>query len=378
MREWARGASALLVVGVLPVAAGAQDVDPAAIADEIVEALAAMALTATYSEATVDGDTVTITDLTLEAASGGTAGSVSEIVVVNPVALDEGGFFADDVTLTEGTITDGANVLLWDSVTLIDMVIPPEADLAAEAGPELPLSGATIVGLEFLPADAESVSIGALTFEVGEVEEGVPYSVTVDIDELELPMDIAGGSEPFATLQEMGFASLVMDVDIAGTFDAETDTLSADSADIVIRDFGDLEITGVFSGLALGMLQEPGGIEEVLAAAQVEALEAHFENGGAMDAFFRVQAELSGVAPEDVSVGLAFAFQAYLQTLENPELERQIGAAVGAFLRNPQTITLQSDLSEPVPLMEIVGLVLSAPTALPGLLDLVVTANSAE
>jgi hypothetical protein len=81
------------------------------------------------------------------------------------------------------------------------------------------------------------------------------------------------------------------------------------------------------------------------------------------------------MAPADVALGLATAMQLYLAVLEDPALERQIGTAVGAFLRDPRSITLIAAPTEPVFLTEILGLIVSAPMALPGLLAVMLTAN---
>lgn len=378
MRDSVRGVIAVLLIGSLPIPfAHAQEIDPTAIADDIVAAVTDGTRTAAYETATLDGTTVTITGFTMSDEPNQAEGAVAEIVVIDPVFLDEGGFIADSMQLIDGTLSDGANILVWDLVEIADFVIPPVADLAAETGPIVPLTAFSVAGLIFDAPQANDLIIEGVTLELGEVLEGVPYQIAMTITGIEVPMDLADNSEPFAILSEMGFATLVMDFNIEGTFEAETDTLFADSIGINIHDFGHLDVSGIFTGLPLGMLQAPGGIEEVLASAMVEEVRIRFENGGAMDAFFGVQAELTGVNPEDVAVGLAFVFQAYLQTLENPELEQQVGQAVGRFLRDPRILTIIADPAESVPLMEIVGLIVSAPTALPGLLDLVVTANDA-
>lgn len=375
MRNSVRGALAILLTGALPIAAGsAQEIDPNVIADEIVAAINDGTRTAEYDSATLADGVVTITGFSFEDEPNEFSGSVAEITVADPVMVEEGGFTAPQVTLTEGSVFDGANTLSWDRVELTNAVFPPEADLDAPS-PVMPLTAFTASGVLFEPPQANDVVIEEVRLQVGDVVEGVPYTVSIAIDGVEIPMDIADDSEPFSLLQEMGYASLVMDFNIAGTFDAENDTLFADSIGINIRDFGHLDVSGIFSGVPLGMLQAPGGVEEILAAAMVEEVEVRFENTGAMNAFFEVQAELSGVAPEDVAVGLAFVFQTYLQTLENPELEAQVGAAVGAFLRDPRRIAVVADPAESVPLMEVVGLIVSAPTLLPTLLEMVVIAN---
>jgi hypothetical protein len=123
------------------------------------------------------------------------------------------------------------------------------------------------------------------------------------------------------------------------------------------------------------MLQEPGGIDELLASAKVESLRIRFENAGAMETFMRVQAELMGIPPEEAAGALAVVFQLLLGTFEDPTLAQRVGIPVGAFLRNPQTLTIEATLDEPLELPIIIDALLRAPQLLFTLLDVVVTAN---
>ena len=376
MRRWTRALLFVLVLGSAShLTNSAYAADAIAVADEIVAAVAGGTRAAFYEAATEADEIVTITGFVIADEPNGAFGDVAEIIVVNPVMRDEGGFIADSIRLVDGNITDGTSTLAWNLVELGDIVIPPTADLAAEAGPLIPLAGLGVTQLVFVPAAANDVVIGGIDVQLGEVIEGVPYVVSISATDVALPIEIGGSSDIVSILRSMGFGLLLVDIEIGGTFDSDTDTLFADSIGIDVDGFGRFEISGVFSGLPLGNIQEPGGFEEILASAMVESVRIRFEDTGAMDAFLRVQAEMTGVLPEDVAFGLAFVFQAYLQSLENPELERQVGAAVGAFLRDPQTLTLVAGPDAPVPLLEIVGLVISAPTILPTLLELVVTAN---
>lgn len=348
--------------------------DPIAIADQLVAAVTDGTRTATYDEATEADGTVTITGFAVTDEPNGIFANVAEIVVVNPVER-ETDFIAETIRLIDGNITDEANNVTWTLVELVDVIVPPLADLGAEAGPEIPLTAVAIEHILFDPPQANNVTIEGVTLQLGEVIEGVPYSVAMTIDGIEVPTDFADDSQPFATLKEMGFEGLIMDLNIVGTFDSENDTLFAESIGINIQDFGHLDISGVFSGLPLSLLQEPGGIDLLLESAMVESVRVHFENAGAMEAFMRIQAEMMGIPPADAAPALAVAFQILLGAFDNPELAQQVGVAVGAFLRNPQTITIVAEPEEPVALLAIIPLILNDPNALPTLLDVVVTAN---
>jgi hypothetical protein len=377
MGRMARGVSRLFA-GLAIVAAGpALAADPIAVADELVAMVTGESMTrvASYDAATQAGDTVTITGFAVDDEVNLTHAFVGVIVVVNPVELEEGGFVADSIRLVDGNLSDETNFLFWDLIELTNIVIPPLADLAAEDGPVIPLTAAAIQQLLFDVPIGEDLVLGGATLQIGEIVADQPYSVAMTVSGLELPVSLVGESDVTSILRQMGFDVLVMDLSLSGEFDAAADTLIANSVAITIEEIGHVDIAGVFVGLPLGMLQEPGGIDELLASAKVESLRIRFENAGAMETFMRVQAELMGIPPEEAAGALAVVFQLLLGTFEDPTLAQRVGIPVGAFLRNPQTLTIEATLDEPLELPIIIDALLRAPQLLFTLLDVVVTAN---
>jgi hypothetical protein len=377
MGRMARGVSRLFA-GLAIVAAGpALAADPIAVADELVAMVTGESMTrvASYDAATEAGDTVTITGFAVDDEVNLTHAFVGVIVVVNPVELEEGGFVADSIRLVDGNLSDETNFLFWDLIELTNIVIPPLADLAAEDGPVIPLTAAAIQQLLFDVPIGEDLVLGGATLQIGEIVADQPYSVAMTVSGLELPVSLVGESDVTSILRQMGFDVLVMDLSLSGEFDAAADTLIANSVAITIEEIGHVDIAGVFVGLPLGMLQEPGGIDELLASAKVESLRIRFENAGAMETFMRVQAELMGIPPEEAAGALAVVFQLLLGTFEDPTLAQRVGIPVGAFLRNPQTLTIEATLDEPLELPIIIDALLRAPQLLFTLLDVVVTAN---
>jgi len=379
MSQTARGLSALLVAGwTLLAGAPASAADPIAIADELVAFVTGESATrvTTYDTATEAGEVVTITGFTVEDEVNMTHAFVGEIIVVNPVEMEEGGFVAESIRLVDGNLSDETNFLFWDAIDLFDIVVPPLADLDAETGPIIPLTAGAIEQLLFDVPEGEDLVLEGATIEIGEIVEDQPYSVSVTITGLELPVYLAGESDLTTILRAMGFDVLVLDMTVAGTFDAAADTLIADDVSITIQDIGHIDVSGVFVGLPLSMLQEPGGLDELLASAKVESIRIYFENAGAMETFMRVQAELMGIPPEDAAGALAVVFQLLLGTFEDPTLAQRVGVPVGAFLRDPRTLTIEAALDEPLELPIILDTLMRSPEMLFSLLDVVVTANN--
>jgi hypothetical protein len=377
MSQTARGLSAIFVAGsILFAVTPARSADPIAIADELVAMVVGTSTTRTATYQAAEGDDiVTITGFSVEDDVNSTHAFVAEIIVTNAVEQEDGGFVADAIRLVDGSLSDEVNFLFWDVIELDDIVIPPLADLGAEDGPVIPLTGGLLEQLMFDVPEGEDLVVAGVTFEIDEIVEDQPYSVTATVNGLELPVSLAGESDLTSIIRQMGYDVLVMDLALAGTFDADADTLLADEVTVNIQEIGRVDITGAFIGLPLGMLQEPGGLDELLASAKVESINIRFENAGAMETFMRVQAELMGIPPEEAAGALAVVFQLLLGTFEDPTLAQRVGVPVGAFLRNPQTITIAATLDEPLELPIIIDTLLRAPELLFSLLDVVVTAN---
>lgn len=378
MSQSARGLSAFLVAGsILLAAPAALAADPTAIADELVAFTkgSSTTRTATYETATENGNVVTITNFAVDDTVNHTHAFVAEITIADIVEQEDGGFIAATMRLTDGNLSDEVNFVFWDAIELVDVMVPPVADLSAEGGPIVPLTAADIAGLVFDVPEGADLTLGGATLQIGAIVPDQPVTATVTMTGLQAPVSLIGESDVTTILRAMGFDVLNMDLTVTGQFDAANDTLIADQVSINIEGIGHVDVSGTFVGVPLGMIQDPGGIDELIASAKVESVRIRFENGGAMDTFMRVQAEMMGIPPEDAAGALAVVFQLLLGTYEDPTLAQRVGVPVGAFLRNPQAITFEATLAEPVELPIIIDALLRAPEMLFSILDVVVTAN---
>ncbi len=377
MRSTAGGFARRIAFGfvLLLAARPAVAADATMVAGELVALFTGDGRGATYRQAIAVGEVVTISGFAFADVLTGTRGEVAEIVVTNPVPQEAGGFIAESILLTAGTIGDAINTLRFDRVELLDMVVPPIVDVV-DADAPLPLTGAVADGLTYERAGlANPLVIAHAELSAVKVGVDVPYALTASVSGVRLPLDFFDGLGLTEVIRSLGFESLALDMTFVGAFDSKNDTVIIDALALDIADFGHFDVAGIFTGLALRRIQEPGGAADVLAAAMVNSARIRFVNGGAMERFLQTQATLTNLQPQDVAFGLAAAFQIFLRILENPTLERQVGRAVGAFLRDPRSITFVATPAVPALVMEIVGLLLSAPTVLPAFLGIVVTAN---
>jgi len=217
-RKIAIGAFSLALLGGPALAA-----DPIAVADEIVAALGDETRTVTYGEATAIGEVVTITNLVVSDPPNGIEATVAEIVVTNPVPIEAGGFTAELMVLRNGSMTDLANTLRFEVVELSNVVIPPVADLDAEDSPPIPLSDMIATGLRFEPPQANPLVIERVEMHLTKVADGVPYSVAVSLNGVEVPLSLGDNSQPIQVIRDLGFETLVD----AESLDFMIDTLKA-------------------------------------------------------------------------------------------------------------------------------------------------------
>jgi hypothetical protein len=89
-------------------------------------------------------------------------------------------------------------------------------------------------------------------------------------------------------------------------------------------------------------------------------------------------AKQQGVSREDYANQIAAALPFLLAAMNNPEFQNEVASALGAFLKDPQSLTIKFEPTAPVSGTEIMSIVGSAPQTLPDRLNASVTANTAE
>jgi hypothetical protein len=85
-----------------------------------------------------------------------------------------------------------------------------------------------------------------------------------------------------------------------------------------------------------------------------------------------------GMSAEDMAKSLSGMIPIMMAQLNVPDLQNQVTEAANTFLADPKSVEISALPEKPVPFPQIMGAAMGAPTSIPALLGVTVTANQEE
>jgi hypothetical protein len=366
--------SAFLCAGALP----ADAIEPAAVADAIGAALVKGGKAQFgYDAATLDGDNVVIEGLTLSRTSSEESLRFEKTIVESPAEDDIGLFHSPRVTFTEGTAAGEPSGTIA-SATVTDVVVLDPAEVESEGFAE---------GVLYRTAEVTDVH---LTRDSAPREVALQHATVTFGDRLDDGrQDISGTMEGFAVSPELfargrfkpealGYDTLVFDIAFEGTLDRTDGTVAISASTLTLREGGTLSITGT-----VGDLPDPRVLNDADVLARATQVELHdlvvrYEDDaflGRLLDFLAGEQELTRAEyVEQLSAALPFL----LAVLTHPDFRQQLIDALNAFLRDPQSLTIEIAPEPPISAKEVRKMARSSLGEVPDRLHASVSANSQE
>lgn len=377
------GGVALLV---LPLPALA--IEPEEAADALVEALTAnSSASAEYDEATLDGGDVVITGLAFthgakpasegQPASEGDKATFEEVVIESPSDDSDGVFDTPSITFTGGTMSGESSGTIGEAVLTGVTVLEPSQVEGREAAQAILFETAEATDLSVARGDEPGdVTIGRMYMETGNVVDNVPQENRGTVEDIRLPPEIFADGE--FTPQSIGMEAMVFDVTWDGSRDQAADTVTINDFTLGLQNGGELSISGV-----VGKLPPPNAMNDDDASSKAAAMEVHrltirYDDASLAGKVLDLLAQQQGIPRAEYAEQIAGALPFLLASLNNPAFQEQVATAVGTFLQDPQSVTVEVAPESPISGAEIMGIAGSAPQTLPDRLNVTITANEAE
>jgi hypothetical protein len=242
----------------------------------------------------------------------------------------------------------------------------------------IPFLTAEGTDLAFTPPEQQGqLTIARVFVEQGNLVDNIAQESRGSVESLTIPAAYAaagGGPTP----ADIGYENIVVDVTWDGSRDVEAGTMTVDDFTVSIQDGGDLSITGV-----MGKLPDPRVINDADAAAEASKMELHnlyvrYDDNSLASRILDQLAQQQGLSRTDYATQMAAALPFLLAALNNPQFQEQVATALGAFLQDPQSLSISVEPETPVTGEEIMNIVGTAPQTLPDRLNATVTANTPE
>lgn len=352
--------------------------EPAAVADQIVAALAARGeAVATYETAVADGTSVIVTGVRI--AQKDRENRLIELPEVRLDGVSErpgGGYSATSATFDGGTVVDQGRRIAWATAAAGEVILPSPDEIAAEAKIR-PFAFMELTGVQVFrsTSDSPATTVDRAGFSMGAVAEGEPTALGVDASGITVTVDELVPGRRALLMKSLGYDTLLVDLTLAASFDPFADTLELDPLVVAVADLGTITVSGRFLGVSVGDFAAGSRRDEAAEAAAVEALSVRFDNTGVVERALKRQADAMGVEPDTFVENFLGAVPFMLNFIGNPPFQAKIADAARTFLREPRSVTFEAKPETPVSLESLVSAAATNRSALPDLLAVEVIAN---
>jgi hypothetical protein len=348
-----------------------------------------------YSNAAVDGSTVTLEGTELKATGAEAPIKLGTITMEGVEEDGEGGYTIEtvafqDINVTEAEATVSAKDLALNGVSIPGTVVPGtlESLLMYESATAGPVSVST-KGKEVFSMSGMEATITRM-----DADAGLEFDATLN----DLKADLTTVEDPKAkdTLAKLGIQSLEGKVNMSGSWELASGKLAVDEYAFDFKDIGRLNLSLEFSGYTLDFLKnmqeaiktaEANPNKEEANAAMGMAMmglvqqltfnsaSLSFEDASITKKLLDYAGSEQGVSGDQMAQSLKGLVPIMIAQLNMPDLQNQISAAVNTYLDDPKSLKISADPKEPVPFPMIMGAAMGAPQTIPQVLGVTITAN---
>jgi len=352
--------------------------DPQAVADALVAAVeAGTDSTVTFGEASAEGDDVVITDLAVSGPDGEGRRVFSRTVITAPEERSEGGFESEQMEMTEGTLSGEGSGSIESATAYAVTVLSTEEIAAQKLTQGILYETVEINDVAFKLEDQPGeVAIAYVEINAEDVVDNVPQASSGMAEGITVPASVFG--EGPMTPQALGYEALELEVTWEGARDPATNELTIDEVTLTLVDGGSLTLSGQIGNVPFASMDDPAASATAARDITLHNVRLHYEDESLTPRLLDAFAASQGVTGEQYAQQLAGALPFLLAAINNPAFQQEVASAVGAFLQDPQSLTIEVAPGEPITGAEIMQIVGSAPQTLPDRLNARVIANGAQ
>ena len=298
-----------------------------------------------------------------------------------------------DFTVSELSVTAAENNTSVDSrlLRMSELRLPPlsryvdvflssadkEPDLAQILSIIPTLGLLQIEGLKVasdeLPAP---VSVESYRLAMSDFIAPIPTRIEAVTKNASFPISLIDEEDARALFEALDLDAVNYSDESRMAWNPDTQTLSIDPLSFTIDGGGSLELRMEIGGIPRLAFENPEQAQMVLATAMVNKARLVVRDARLISAFIAQQAGPAGLSPETLALGLADQAANEMGPLKDTPFGQSLHAALKSFLVSPDELVITVEPASPVPAMQIMGVLATAPDTLPQLLNAMVGANS--
>ncbi len=387
-------APALVVVAFTPSAFA---LDGADFADKMFGMFSAGRLDISYADASVSGDTVTISGVTLTPPDEDPVQVPGDLVFTGVSEAGDGGYTAQRGTMDDFTIPGEDADVTFANLVVENLHVPPKP--FADPLENMHLYEKVSVGPVTVHDDSgEIVSIGSISINNAPGDNDKTISGTFDVSEITADLASKADEEVKPVLTQFGLETLHGNLHSAYKWDLGSGDLEVTQAALQIDNVGKLDSSVHLRGYDLDLISQMQQIqadlgdktqttpdEQEAANEKVGQLmldnlalagaSLRFDDDSVTKKALEMLAAQNGATPEVMAMGFAAMAPAFAKQFGAPaDLQKQISQAAATFMADPQNLEIRAAPAEPVPFKDLAAAA-ETPGEVTKMLNLTITAN---
>lgn len=237
------------------------------------------------------------------------------------------------------------------------------------------LGRVTLSGIDVASPMTGNFSLGLFETRLENYVAPIPTSITIALEGLSMPASAMPDPQTAMMMQAMGADPLTADGEIVLAWDEATSDVGM-TVGVAVGGIGTVDAEASLGGIPRAIFEDPMRVQEAMVTATVGGLELTFTDAGLTEFLLGMMSEQTGVPREQFVEGIVqqIAMQGAMM-LGDQALADEVSGAVSAFLTDPQSLTVVLDPAAPVAIAQIMGAAMTAPQALPQLLNFSISAN---
>lgn len=374
-----------------PLPSLAQAIDGDDFGNKLAAALGPTDMALSFGNTEVADDVVTLSDVRLDNGDGEDI-DIGTIVFEGVATEDDGGYTAREAIFPDIDVADDDIRFTARDMTISGIDIPGEADLEDPINGILFYQQARVGPLAVTVEDEPAFSLNETIIDVARRSDNSGVDTMMRMEGMSANLTQVEDPRSRQVIEAMDLGEVTGRMNVTAGWDVETGEIDVSDYAIELDDIGRLVLMFSFSGYTpefASALQETQsnlsnqGNDEMAGMAMLGLMQQltfnsasiRFEDSSITRRVLNYIGEQQGVDGEQMAQAVKGMLPLMLAQLQNPEFQRQISEAVGAYLDDPRSLTIETNPEEPVPFMEIIAAGSSAPQTLPDVLDLEVRAN---
>ena len=196
----------------------------------------------------------------------------------------------------------------------------------------------------------------------------IPTDITSTLSGLDVPVSYIGSPTSRAILSALGFDALKVDQNLRIHWNAETQDLDLEQADVSLENGGTATVKLTLGGVPAFVFEDPRRAQEAIATLSIKGGSIVVEDASAITRMVEMQATQANVSKDKIREATIAQIRYVLGPLADTAFASDLTNAADRFMQDPKRLEIRLQPVNPVPVAQILGMAATAPQAIPDLL----------